>query len=432
MRDVIYIGGIPFIKISASFLHQNFIYKRRNMIMRKLIFAIALVLMTGFTNGQEKSYVDSLFSQSLGKTMPISIIVPSAYDEQEPIPILYLLHGHSMSHDYFLRLTDIEKYVEEASVLCVMPQADNSWWINAYLAPEDRYEDYFMKDVAEYIEEKYNVDTESQSIAGYSMGGYGALALAFRHPDRFDFAASIAGVIMYPRDTDILDTILKYKFAIPSTDRAFGKLPNIHRKEHDPFLIYKNTPPGDLPYIFFFTGLQDFFPEIIVAQRDLADSLNAYGALYEYHELQGTHNSKTVDASTRILLQRIQYLRDKGYKSLTFILSQTILKSDVESAIKKYHELKTNQKDEYNFNENELNILGYQLLGKNMVKEAIEIFKLNVEEYPEASNPYDSLGEAYMIDGEKELAIKNYAKSLELNPKNTGAIKMLSKIIESD
>ena len=71
-------------------------------------------------------------------------------------------------------------------------------------------------------------------------------------------------------------------------------------------------------------------------------------------------------------------------------------------------------------------------MGMNRIKDAIEIFKLNVEEYPDAFNPYDSLGEAYMIDGQKELAIKNYAKSLERNPNHAGAIRMLSKIIESD
>ena len=54
-----------------------------------------------------------------------------------------------------------------------------------------------------------------------------------------------------------------------------------------------------------------------------------------------------------------------------------------------------------------------------------------MEEYPEVFNPYDSLGEAYMIDGQKELAIKNYAKSLELNPNNSGAIVMLNKITNS-
>ena len=127
-------------------------------------------------------------------------------------------------------------------------------------------------------------------------------------------------------------------------------------------------------------------------------------------------------------------LYDKPYKlpkkSIAETLGKTILKRDVESAIKQYHDLKVNQQNEHNFEEYELNSLGYQLLGIKKVKEAIEIFKLNVEEYPEASNPYDSLGEAYMISGEKELAIKNYAKSLELNPKNTNAILKLKKVSE--
>jgi Flp pilus assembly protein TadD len=59
---------------------------------------------------------------------------------------------------------------------------------------------------------------------------------------------------------------------------------------------------------------------------------------------------------------------------------------------------------------------------------AIEIFRLNVEEYPDAWNPYDSLGEAYMEAGELELAIENYEKSLELNANNTNAVTMLERI----
>ncbi len=58
----------------------------------------------------------------------------------------------------------------------------------------------------------------------------------------------------------------------------------------------------------------------------------------------------------------------------------------------------------------------------------IEIFKLNGEAFPQSSNVYDSLGEAYMINGDKELAIKNYEKSVELNPQNTGGIEMLKKL----
>ena len=112
-------------------------------------------------------------------------------------------------------------------------------------------------------------------------------------------------------------------------------------------------------------------------------------------------------------------LYDKPYElpklSISELLGKTIMNRDVESAIKQYHELKTNQQDKYNFVESELNSLGYQLLGIKKIKEAIEIFKLNVEEYPDASNPYDSLGEAYMISGDKVLSDKYYAKSLELS-----------------
>jgi CubicO group peptidase (beta-lactamase class C family) len=128
-------------------------------------------------------------------------------------------------------------------------------------------------------------------------------------------------------------------------------------------------------------------------------------------------------------------LYDKPYslpkKSLERIIGETILANDVKNAIKKYRDLKTNQPDDYNFNEWALNRLGYQLLGIDRVEDAIEIFKLNIEEYPDAFNPYDSLGEGYMIAGEKELAIKNYKKSLELNPDNTNAVLMIEKMNQS-
>ena len=75
-----------------------------------------------------------------------------------------------------------------------------------------------------------------------------------------------------------------------------------------------------------------------------------------------------------------------------------------------------------------MNAVGYNLLRNDKVEEAIEIFKFNVEKYPDAFNVYDSLGEAYMKHGDKELAIQNYKKSLELNPKNENAKKKLDEL----
>lgn len=106
---------------------------------------------------------------------------------------------------------------------------------------------------------------------------------------------------------------------------------------------------------------------------------------------------------------------------------QAIEEQGVEAGIARYRELKASQPPEA-FHEYILNMLGYRLLRSDRVDAAIEIFKLNVEEYPDAFNPYDSLGEAYMAAGELELAIENYEKSLELNPDNTNAVAMLERI----
>lgn len=114
--------------------------------------------------------------------------------------------------------------------------------------------------------------------------------------------------------------------------------------------------------------------------------------------------------------------------SVTEALFKTIGEKGIEAGIAQYRDLKAKQANVYDFTEEELNRLGYQLLIGKKVNEAIEIFKLNVEAYPEGFNTYDSLGEAYMESGNKELAIKNYKRSLELNPKNTGATLMLNRL----
>jgi len=115
-------------------------------------------------------------------------------------------------------------------------------------------------------------------------------------------------------------------------------------------------------------------------------------------------------------------------KSIAQTLSATIASSGIDAAAKQYQELKATAPTTYNFDEDELNNLGYQLIRKNKFKEAIRIFELNVEEFPKSANTYDSLAEGYMDDGDKAQAIANYKKSLQLNPKNRNAAVMLQKL----
>ena len=82
----------------------------------------------------------------------------------------------------------------------------------------------------------------------------------------------------------------------------------------------------------------------------------------------------------------------------------------------------------YDFGEDQLTAAGHALLRGKMVNEAVGLFKLLVEEFPNSANAYDSLGEAYMAAGKKKLAVKNYIKSLELDPDNDNAREMLEKL----
>ena len=80
------------------------------------------------------------------------------------------------------------------------------------------------------------------------------------------------------------------------------------------------------------------------------------------------------------------------------------------------------------FTQRDVNALGFRLLRSDMAPEAIDVFKLYVELYPESANAYDSLGEAYMTHGDTELAISSYQTSLELNPNNANAEEKLREL----
>jgi CubicO group peptidase (beta-lactamase class C family)/predicted transcriptional regulator YdeE len=96
------------------------------------------------------------------------------------------------------------------------------------------------------------------------------------------------------------------------------------------------------------------------------------------------------------------------------------------AALEEYDLLKS--QDPSKVNEGTLNELGYRLLYGGKEMDSIQVFKKNVELYPQSGNVYDSMGEAYAKVGQKDLAIQNYEKSLQLNPKNSNAVEQLKKL----
>ncbi len=102
---------------------------------------------------------------------------------------------------------------------------------------------------------------------------------------------------------------------------------------------------------------------------------------------------------------------------------------DPEAVITRYSELKkAGPASPYAMDENTLISLGYHFLFGGQPDAALRIFQLEVQDYPKFWNAYDSLGEALLKVGQKQAAIQNYEKSIELNPQNQNGIDVLKKI----
>ena len=170
---------------------------------------------------------------------------------------------------------------------------------------------------------------------------------------------------------------------------------------------------------------------ILVGEYDMPD-IQANAGVIEV----GIPNSKRdiiYDSGHLIPFDQREAFNSAVFKFLNGVEFHNILKSQgVGAAANYFYDKQKSDPGIIMFDEIEMNLLGYQFLQSGKIKDAIEVFKLNVTAYPNSWNVYDSLGEAYLKDDQKELAIENYKKSLELNPKNKNAEKMLEVLGNND
>jgi uncharacterized membrane protein len=202
------------------------------------------------------------------------------------------------------------------------------------------------------------------------------------------------------------------------------------------FLIFKGPFGFDPvtfrgPFLTFMTFAQYLIPlavlEIYLQARDRPGALRRMATAGLLFVLTLVMAAGLFAVATAQWVPQVKAAYDPR-KSIAETLSATVATNGIDAAVKQYHDLKAAGPSSYNFDEDELNNLGYELIRAKKFTEAIRILQLNVEWYPKSGNVYDSLGEAYMDDGNKPLAIANYQKSLDLNPKNRGAVVMLQKL----
>ncbi len=123
--------------------------------------------------------------------------------------------------------------------------------------------------------------------------------------------------------------------------------------------------------------------------------------------------------------EKMGFGRPEKKENIAAAMIKTYETQGIKAALAQFREAKEKTPEAYTFNKWGLNILGYRLLQRQKASDAVEILQLLVENYPEDANAYDSLGDAYAALNQRDLAIENYRRSLELDPKNAGAIEML-------
>lgn len=159
-----------------------------------------------------------------------------------------------------------------------------------------------------------------------------------------------------------------------------------------------------------------------------AEQMKAEKLLGAWESWNGPWATTTIDYLTDILYRETTASAGGLRPPIAVPLTATIVAEGIGPAVEQYHQLKKDRPNDFDFGEEGMNTLGYQLLSRGLINEAATIFRLNVEAYPASFNVYDSYGEALLARGDTTQAVMNYKKSLELNPKNTNAVQVLSKL----
>ena len=144
--------------------------------------------------------VDVTFhSASLSRDMPYRVILPAKIAEGKKLPVIYLLHGGGGSYRDWTNYSDVAQYAERGLIL-VMPEGNSSYYVNSADHPQDRYEDYIVHDLIADVENRFPAATgrSNRAIAGVSMGGFGAVILALKHPDLVVFAGGMSSALDVP------------------------------------------------------------------------------------------------------------------------------------------------------------------------------------------------------------------------------------------
>ncbi|WP_418442538.1 alpha/beta hydrolase [Alistipes sp.] len=269
----------------------------------RLLPVVCLLCCTVTLHAQRVDTVE-VFSPSMRKPVKNLVITPADYDRQpgKRWPVVYLLHGYNNRYVGWLRKTKPELPASATAfgMIFVCPDGAASWYWDSPVDSLSRYETYVSRELTAWVDSHYRTvaDPGGRAVTGYSMGGHGALWLAFRHPDLFGACGSMSGGVdfrPFPQNWKIREqlgeyadnpqrweehTVLSQLYRVaPVTDRsrevATGR----------PAPTDYTPEPGQLAIIID-CGTEDYFYEV---NRTLHERMTYFHIAHDYIVRPGSH-----------------------------------------------------------------------------------------------------------------------------------------------
>ena len=229
--------------------------------------------------------VDTLkiYSESMQKDVPVTIVIPDSYTKDKTYPVVYLLHGYSGNYkSWAAEHMDATRYADQYDLIFVIPDGGfGSWYFDSPIDPAWRYETFVSEELVHFIDRNYSTvaTPRGRAITGLSMGGHGGLYLAFRHQDVFGAAGSMSGGVdfrPFPLNWDIAKRLGSY-----------AEYPENWEKNTVINLIHLLTP-NSLALIID-CGTEDFFYEVNCA---LHEKLLYHNIPHDFISRPGAHNGE--------------------------------------------------------------------------------------------------------------------------------------------
>lgn len=221
--------------------------------MKNYLFSFFFLI---FINNAFSAQVDTvlIYSPSMKKEIKTVVVTPENYNQQVSLPVIYLLHGHSGNHQYWVdRVPEIIKMVDSYNFILVCPDGEkSSWYWDSPVNPEFKYETFLSQELIKEIDTRYKTipDRKGRAITGLSMGGHGALYAAFNHQDVFGAAGSMAGGVdirAFPNNWDMVGLLGSYA-ENPGVWSKHTVIENVHLLKPNSLALFIDCGKDDFFY----------------------------------------------------------------------------------------------------------------------------------------------------------------------------------------